>query len=388
MTGDGPASSPGHPRDKASPSRRRLHPAVGRARNAVSTALAEAGWPARVLVACSGGPDSLALAAAVAHFARRGSAAGHPLEAGAVVVDHGLQPGSGEVARTTAAVLAELGLAPVRVVAVEVRRTGEGPEAAARSARHAALEAEARAWDAGAVLLGHTLDDQAEQVLLGLARGSGPRSLAGMRRVRGLLVRPFLGLRREDTLDVCAAEGLDPWFDPMNEDPAFMRSRVRVGVMPFLEAELGPGVAEGLARTASLLAADADHLDAEAEEIYASLAELRHGSAEVTPHRGEVTPHRGEVTPHRGEVRAVVLPGPALRALPDALRGRVLALALAELGGRPTFERLAALEGLLDRRGSAGPVELPGHVRAWRQPRRRGAPPGTPYGALVLETHR
>nr|WP_175637352.1 tRNA lysidine(34) synthetase TilS [Sinomonas mesophila] len=395
----GPA---GNPRDKASPARRRLHPAVGRARKAVTAALAEAGWPPRVLVACSGGPDSLALAAAVAHFARRGAAGGHPLEAGAVVVDHGLQRGSGEVASTTAGVLAELGLAPVRVVAVEVQRTGEGPEAAARAARHAALEAEAAAWGAGAVLLGHTLDDQAEQVLLGLARGSGPRSLAGMRRVRGLLVRPFLGLRREDTLDVCAAEGLDPWFDPTNEDPAFMRSRVRVGVMPFLEAELGPGVAEGLARTATLLAADADCLDAQAQEAYAALAEVGSGGAEVTPHRREVTPHRREVTPHLGEVtphpgevtperegvRTIVLPGPALRELPPALRGRVLALALTELGGTPTFERLAALEGLLDRRGSAGPVELPGHVRAWRQPRRKGAPPGTPYGALVLETHR
>ncbi|WP_427916047.1 tRNA lysidine(34) synthetase TilS [Sinomonas halotolerans] len=386
-----------------------MNPAVGRARNAVKAALEEAGWPRRVLVGCSGGPDSLALAAAVAHFARRGRVPGaggaHALEAGAVVVDHGLQEGSAEVARTTAAVLGELGLAPVRVVAVQVRRAGEGPEAAARTARLAALEAEARAWGAGAVLLGHTLDDQAEQVLLGLARGSGPRSLGGMRRVRGLWVRPLLGLRRADTLEVCAAEGLAPWHDPTNEDPRFMRSRVRTGVMPFLEAELGPGVAEGLARTAALLAADADHLDAEAQDAYASLAEMGALTAEVgalTAEVGALTAEMGALTAEMGARdaetgaagapepprRAVVLPGDRLRALPAALRGRVLAIALTELGGQPTFERLAALEGLLDRRGSAGPVELPGHVRAYRQPRRKGAPPGTPYGALVLVSHR
>lgn len=384
---------------------------MGAARNAVRGALEEAGWPSRVLVGCSGGPDSLALAAAVAHFARRGrvSAPGggsHPLRAGAVVVDHQLQEGSGEVARTTAAALVALGLEPVRVVEVDVRVEGEGPEAAARTARHAALVAEAQTWDAGAVLLGHTLDDQAEQVLLGLARGSGARALGAMRRVRGLFVRPFLGLRRADTLDVCGAEGLEPWFDPTNTDPRFMRSRVRSSVMPFLEAELGPGVAEGLARTAALLGADADHLDAEAARAYASIAEVTPPEREVAPPDAEVTPpdaevtpqdrdgtpQRGEVSPQRRAARAVVLPGGALRALPPALLGRVISIAVTELGGQPTFERVRAIERLLDRRGSAGPVEVPGHVRAYRQTRAGasasgGISRGTP-GGLVLVSHR
>ena len=349
-------------RDAASPSRRRLNPAVGRARNAVKDALEEAGWPSRVLVGCSGGADSLALAAAVAHFARRGEVGGHPLEAGAVVVDHGLQEATAEVARTTAGLLLELGLSPVRVVAVEVRRSGEGPEAEARSARLAALEAEANAWGAQRVLLGHTLDDQAEQVLLGLARGSGTRSLGGMRRVRELYVRPFLGLRRADTVEVCTAEGLEPWFDPTNSDPRYMRSRVRTGIMPFLESELGPGVAEGLARTAAILGRDADYLDSEAGRVYSSLAE-------------------------RAEPRSVFLPGREVRALPAAIRSRVLALAVVELGGQPTFERLAAVERLLDRRGSAGPIEVPGHVSVRRQPRRKDAAPGTEYGKLVFVSH-
>ncbi|GAB3268942.1 tRNA lysidine(34) synthetase TilS [Sinomonas notoginsengisoli] len=352
---------------------------MGSARNAVRASLEEAGWPSRILVACSGGPDSLALSAAVAHFARRGripapGGGSHPLEAGAVVVDHQLQEGSGEVARTTARVLAELGLEPVRVVAVEVQLAGEGPEAAARSARHAALLAEATERGADAVLLGHTLDDQAEQVLLGLARGSGPRALGAMRRVRGRFVRPFLGLRRADTLDVCVAEGLEPWFDPTNEDPTFMRSRVRSAIMPFLEAELGPGVAEGLARTASLLGADADYLDDEARRAYTALA--------------EVGPQGAEVGPQGAVLRRVVLDADSLRALPSALRGRVLSLAVTELGGQPTFERLGAVERLLDRRGSAGPIEVPGRVSAYREPRRKGARRSEPYGRLVLVSHR
>ena len=219
----------------------RLAPVVGTARKLLQDALAAAGYPDRVLVACSGGPDSLALAAVAAYFARRGHVDGHPVMVGAVVVDHQLQPGSADIAAATAVTLRELGLAPVEVRTVDVAPTGMGPEAAARDARHAALEAAANGTGAQAVLLGHTLDDQAEQVLLGLARGSGTRSLAGMRPVRGRLLRPFLGLRRADTLAICAAEGLDPWYDPSNADPSFARSRTRVEVLPVLEAKLGPG---------------------------------------------------------------------------------------------------------------------------------------------------
>ena len=227
----------------------------------LQNALADAGYPGRVLVACSGGPDSLALAAVAAYFGRRGHVDGHPISVGAVVVDHQLQPGSAAVAAATVRTLEELGLDPVQLRTVDVAATGMGPEAAARDARHAALEAAADDTGAAAVLLGHTLDDQAEQVLLGLARGSGTRSLAGMRPVRGRLLRPFLGLRRAETLEICAVEGLDPWHDPSNEDPAFARSRTRVEVLPMLEEKLGPGVAESLARTASILQLDADYLE-------------------------------------------------------------------------------------------------------------------------------
>ncbi|WP_458114600.1 tRNA lysidine(34) synthetase TilS [Arthrobacter sp. R1-13] len=304
-------------------------------------ALASAGYPEQVLVACSGGPDSLALAAVAAYFARRGHVDGHRVSVGAVVVDHQLQRGSADVAAKTAVTLEELGLSPVVVRVVDVATTGVGPEAAARDARHAALESVADAVGAGAILLGHTLDDQAEQVLLGLARGSGTRSLAGMRPVRDRLLRPFLGLRRAETLEICEVEGLEPWHDPSNADPAFARSRTRVEVLPLLEEKLGPGVAESLARTASILQLDADHLEDVANTTYELLAQ-RSGPD-------------------------LTLPEEELRELAPAIRYRVIAKAAAAVGGQqPSYQRLLAAEALLRRKGSAGPVELPGGVSVYR----------------------
>lgn len=206
-----------------------------------------------LLVACSGGPDSLALAAAAALVGVR-------LELGvrAAVVDHCLQPGSIQVAAAVATTLAGLGVATV-VLRVSVEKGGQGIEAAARLARYAALAAAAQPGEI--VLLGHTLDDQAETVLLGLARGSGTRSLAGMPASRDGFVRPLLGVRAETTRAACAELGLTAWLDPHNSEPRFTRTRVRERVLPLLEAELGPGVALALARSAELARADADLLD-------------------------------------------------------------------------------------------------------------------------------
>ena len=319
----------------------RLAPVVGTARKMLQDALAAAGYPDRVLVACSGGPDSLALAAVAAYFGRRGHVDGHPVSVGAVVVDHQLQPGSAAVAATTARTLDELGLSPVTIRTVDVASSGAGPEAAARDARHAALEAAADEAGAAAILLGHTLDDQAEQVLLGLARGSGTRSLAGMRPARGRLLRPFLGLRRADTLEICRVEDLEPWHDPSNTDPVYARSRTRVEVLPLLEDKLGPGVAESLARTAAILQLDADYLEDVANDTFERLRQ------------------------QRGE--EISLPEAELRDLAPAVRFRVIAKAAAAVGGQqPSYQRLLAAEALLRRQGSAGPVELPGAVSVYR----------------------
>lgn len=239
--------------------------ATAAVRLAVRGVLADAGPGELVLVACSGGADSLALAAAAAHEAR---AAG--IRVGAVVVDHGLQARSGAVAATAAATLRALGLDPVEVVPAEVAPRGEGVEAAARRARYAALDAAADRLGATTVLLGHTRDDQAEQVLLGLVRGAGSRSLAGMPAARGRYRRPLLGVTREQCRASVAAQGLPWWDDPMNEDPAYARVRARQALAD-LERDLGPGVAAALARTADHLRDDADLLDDLADEAVAAL---------------------------------------------------------------------------------------------------------------------
>jgi tRNA(Ile)-lysidine synthase len=284
-----------------------------------------------VLVACSGGPDSLALAAALAFAAPRAG-----LRAGGVTVDHGLQDGSAARAASVAAALAGLGLEPVRAVSVTVRGDG-GPEAAARTARYDALSAVAAELGAAAVLLGHTLDDQAETVLLGLARGSGPRSLAGMPPRRGVFRRPLLGVRRSVTAAACAALGLDPWDDPHNADRRYTRVRVRLDALPALEAALGPGVAEALARTADQLRADAEVL----EDISSERA-------------------RGDSP----------LSASALAGMPGAVRSRVLRAAAVAAGcpaGALTAGHVARLEELVTGWRGQRWIDLPGGVRAARR---------------------
>jgi tRNA(Ile)-lysidine synthase len=198
-------------------------------------------------VALSGGPDSLALTAAAAAA----------LPTTALIVDHGLQAGSADVAETARRQAHDLGCVDAQVLRVQVG-TGGGPEAAARTARYAALDA---ARGQSPVLLAHTLDDQAETVLLGLGRGSGARSIAGMRAADPPWYRPLLGVRRTATHAACAELGLAPWDDPHNHDARFTRVRLRTEVLPLLEDVLGGGVAEALARTAAALREDTDALD-------------------------------------------------------------------------------------------------------------------------------
>ena len=308
------------------------HRAIAAARVAVRRELAPMSPGALVLVACSGGADSLALAAAVAFEAPRIG-----LFAGAVIVDHGLQEGSSGVADRAADQCRQLGLDPVEVVTVHVASSGSGPEAGARDARYRALEDVAERRGAVAILLGHTRDDQAEQVLLGLARGSGARSLAGMPARRGRLVRPFLGVARTTTAAACEAAGLKAWVDPHNSDPAYGRVRARA-LLPLLEAELGTGTIAALARSADLLREDADALDQLAD---AAREELGAGPVDTT----------------------------LLLRLPRAIRTRVWRLLAFEAGCPPGTLIASHVESLdtlvTDWRGQ-GPIDLPGHVRASR----------------------
>ena len=240
-----------------------------------------------------------------------------------------------------------LGLDPVEVVRVEVGTRG-GPEAAARNARRAAFESARERLGAAAILVGHTLDDQAETVILGLARGSGARSLSGMaRESRDGYLRPFLGLERANTRKACAALGLEPWEDPHNEDRTYARVRVRLDGLPSLEGALGPGVANALARSADLLRADADALD-----DWANLA------AKDVAHRD-------------GGYDCF-----ALGQLPRAVRTRIIRRA-AITAGAPAASlshgHIGAIDALVTGWRGQGPVALPGRVRAWRR-----------YGRLLL----
>ncbi|GGF21214.1 tRNA lysidine(34) synthetase TilS [Williamsia phyllosphaerae] len=209
-----------------------------------------------VCVGLSGGADSLALTAGAVHAG---------LSVTAIVVDHGLQHGSDEVARIAAAHAIAVG-ASAAVVRVDVG-AGGGPEGAARRARYDALDSARRGRP---VLLAHTLDDQAETVLLGLARGSGPRSIAGMVAWAEPWGRPLLDLRRSTTVAACAELGVSPYVDPHNSDPRFTRSRLRTEVLPLLEDILQGGVAAALARTATQLRADSDALDGLADQACAA----------------------------------------------------------------------------------------------------------------------
>ncbi|MGW6573781.1 tRNA lysidine(34) synthetase TilS [Streptomyces sp. NPDC054945] len=300
------------------------------------------GPPPLVLVACSGGADSMALASALAFEAPKLG-----IRAGGITVDHGLQPGSDLRAAEVVTRMTALRLDPVESVAVRVGRDG-GPEAAARDARYGALDEAADRLGAAAVLLGHTRDDQAETVLLGLARGSGIRSLSGMPEVSGGSAgrtnryrRPFLQVDRQTARKACMVQSLPVWDDPHNIDPAYTRSRLRHEGLPALEKALGKGVVEALARTAQLSRDDADALDAWAAEAETGVRDAD-GRLECAK----------------------------LYALPPAVRRRVLRRAVVAAGspaGSLFARHIEEVDRLITGWRGQGAINLPGRVEAQRQ---------------------
>jgi len=305
--------------------------AVPAVRNAVRTWLEKFEAGDTVLVAVSGGADSLALAYALSVEAEKLA-----ITVIGVTVDHQLQSASSVQAQKVVDQLSNFGLeCVVKEVTVDVK---EGLEASARKVRYKAINEVAQEKNAAAVFLGHTKDDQAETVLLGLARGSGTRSLSGMAHHNGIYVRPLLEISRVQNEKLCQEVGLDYWNDPHNQDSQFARVRVRNEALPTLEKTIGPGISDALARSAHLLRDDADALDhwAKREEIHLDLLDLD--------------------CVH-------------LESLPRAIRTRIIRAAIYAAGaptGSVSADHVSAIEALISAWKGQGALNLPGGVKVER----------------------
>ena len=285
-----------------------------------------------ILVAVSGGADSLALAAGLLTEAKEKAI--RPI---AVIIDHALQPNSADVAMNTKAELAKAGYTNIEIKRIKVEIT-DGMEASARRARYAALNEIAESTNAVAIFLGHTRDDQAETVLLGLARGSGTRSLSGMAERIDKYRRPLLSITRSQTEAACKEVGIKYWNDPHNQSMEYARVRVREKVLPLMESEIGPGIADALTRSAKILRDDADALDQWAEEVL------------------------DEIDPIEIDIET-------LASLPRAIRSRVIRKAIYLAGapsGSLSAEHLEPVEALVTAWKGQGPVSLPGGVTVAR----------------------
>ena len=281
----------------------------------------------RIVVAVSGGADSLALAYAVSMEVKKLA-----LQLSAVTIDHQLQYKSSDQAATVVEQMKILGIeCTIEKITVEIT---DGLESSARRARYEAFDR----LNAAKIFLGHTHNDQAETVLLGLSRGSGTRSLSGMAEVNGKYIRPFLTITREQTEQACAEIGLTPWNDPHNKDSQFARVRVRTQALPVLEETIGPGISEALVRSAQILRDDADALDQWAEQEILGL-DL----------------HDLDCT--------------YLQGLPKAIRSRIIRRAIYAAGaplGSLTAEHVGAVVALICAWNGQGPAHLPGGVKVER----------------------
>jgi len=301
-------------------------------RNAVRPFLENLTAGDSAIVAVSGGADSLALAYALVK-----EAPNLAITLIAVTVDHQLQTGSGDQAKKVQEQLKSIGYQEVIIEKVSVIEKS-GVEADARTARYAALDSIAHAYAASQIFLGHTRDDQAETVLLGLARGSGTRSLSGMATVNGKYARPFLQLTRSQTVAACVEAAITPWNDPHNANEKFSRVRVRNKVMPVMEEEIGPGIAAALARSAAILRDDADALDEMAQAVIS-------------------------------RVDLSDLDCAALAELPRAIRSRILRAAIYAAGapsGSVSADHLSGVEALVTSWRGQGEASLPGGVKVAR----------------------
>lgn len=344
--------------------------ALGRISRAIHPILAGLDARTPIVIALSGGADSLALALCAIDSSRR---LGLPVHT--ITVDHSIRPDSADEAAAVAERARALG-AEARVISVDVGRNG-GPEAAARDARYAALRAvladiraSAVSTPAPVVLLGHTMDDQAETVLLRLARGSGARSMRSIspETIDGEGVRwmrPLLSLRRSDTRDACEQAGLEWFEDPSNaadgpwraaDGTPLRRAAVRADVLPALARALGTDPVPALARTAALAASDDDALEQWAHAVWADVVRT--------------------ASPEPGRAGRMVLDVRGLETQPRAIRTRVLrrfALDEGVRAGDLSARHIDALDSLIISWHGQGPIDVPAG-RILRTRDERGSP--------------
>ncbi|MBW3088408.1 tRNA lysidine(34) synthetase TilS [Bifidobacterium sp. 82T24] len=315
-----------------------------------------------VLVACSGGRDSLALASVAATVC--GTLG---VRCGAVIVDHALIAGSANVAAEAAERCRGFGMEPVVVRRVVVRPTGAGTEADARSVRYQALIDAAKAHGAATVLLAHTRDDQAETVLLGLLRTVGLDALAGMpasiTRDGVLFSRPFLALTRAQTTEICESRGITWWDDPTNGDLADegglstdlpLRSRIRQALLPYLVHLTDADTVGHLARSAQFAQRDKDYLDSQADRLYRRSVTFNDDDGK--------TRDAGRSGHWLARIDARELAGQH-----PAMRSRVIARTLAACGAGTSSRHVDAIDALVADWHGQGAVRLSSSHSAFRQ---------------------
>lgn len=320
-----------------------------------------------VLVACSGGRDSMALAA-VSHIVCTSMG----VRCGAVIVDHGLQAGSERVASEAEDRCRALGLGPVIMRNATVQARGEGLEAAARQARYDELCAAAHESGAIAVLLAHTMDDQAETVLIGLLRSRGVDALAGMPQVftrsGATFARPLLTLTRAETTGICEDLGVEYWDDPTNGDAVDgelpddypLRSRVRHDLLPAIERFAGFNVTRHFAESAQLARMDKEYLDQRSDEVMgeAVTAVDRPASSAAVSTDAPRACVAGDTNDSSHGIGLMISVKRIARE-PEAIRLRVIAHALSQAGVNASAAQIAAIDRLVVDWHGQGGVSLP-----------------------------
>lgn len=320
-----------------------------------------------VLVACSGGRDSMALAA-VSHIVCTSMG----VRCGVVIVDHGLQAGSERVAGEAADRCRALGLGPVIVRNATVQARGEGLEAAARQARYNELCAAARESGAIAVLLAHTMDDQAETVLIGLLRSRGVDALAGMPQVftrSGVtFARPLLTLTRDETTGLCEDLGVEYWDDPTNGDAVDgelpddypLRSRVRHDLLPAIERFAGFNVTRHFAESARLARMDKEYLDQRSDEVMGeAVAAVDRPASSAAVSTDTQRACAADDTNDSGHGIGLMISVKRIAREPEAIRLRVIAHALSQAGVNASAAQIAAIDRLVVDWHGQGGVSLP-----------------------------